>query len=692
MFQQLQQNVDKPVRRAKKQGPRTTAEPAAVQEDIAYRSELPPPSAQYQQSALETLAEVSRHHSSRIDARNEQIHAQTTSNSAAEAIAEQALLAQLQSHGEGTTNNASLTAAATNGLLYSNPALTTNHSSQSVSQPADGFSVPSTLPLAEATSEANRHLEQAQAFAQNPQLQDMGHAFYQSFNVPIDMGFRMGEPDVAPDVSWDRVSSGAPSFGNFSMPQNDPMAAYGILSSDSRHKPRGRFDDKRRKEVSEIRKQGACIRCRMLKKPCSGDDPCRTCANLESARIWKGKCLRTRLADGMTLWSKNSTHESAEDEVMHARESSQGAPISFDIEIGFEDSPSSITFPAKVSRQTGSGRSLTPPTEDYDTNADGDVLHLQESDDMGERLGSYATGTMKAAVDRQIVLMRDLLERVQALVTPEAQEQRSTAVDATSKRDKSYSKYGPQSGLLKNVLELWILTHCLTDAESLQTRRVIPRSDCEGADTAASSQEDRQVNSISERLIRAQLIAAMESRCSHLCRTFLNELERRLLQRQQISRFATLLAAMVFLNSAERMAGYHRRCERSSETDSGEQQGASQIADEISTALWRQGEEFADLLTSLLRMRGLPPKTRVNADGVLESIREFLTPTQANGQAVKAPGEEQKEAAADWLDSLQLRADVLRSKVDSDVPGPADGIEAWDLRFVAKVLLPELGR
>lgn len=32
-------------------------------------------------------------------------------------------------------------------------------------------------------------------------------------------------------------------------------------------KVRGRFSDSRRKEVQEVRKRGACIRCRMLKKP-----------------------------------------------------------------------------------------------------------------------------------------------------------------------------------------------------------------------------------------------------------------------------------------------------------------------------------------------------------------------------------------------------------------------------------------
>lgn len=67
-------------------------------------------------------------------------------------------------------------------------------------------------------------------------------------------------------------------------------------------KVRGRFTASRRKEVQEVRKQGACIRCRMLKKPCSGETPCFTCRNVESARLWKTPCIRTRIADEFPLW------------------------------------------------------------------------------------------------------------------------------------------------------------------------------------------------------------------------------------------------------------------------------------------------------------------------------------------------------------------------------------------------------
>lgn len=106
---------------------------------------------------------------------------------------------------------------------------------------------------------------------------------------------------------------------------------FGSSPKPQKPKVRSRFSADRRKEVQEVRKRGACIRCRMLKKPvcisclyfgipptnfiyqCSGDSPCQTCASVESARLWKQPCIRTRLVEECELYgagkNANSTHE-----------------------------------------------------------------------------------------------------------------------------------------------------------------------------------------------------------------------------------------------------------------------------------------------------------------------------------------------------------------------------------------------
>lgn len=52
------------------------------------------------------------------------------------------------------------------------------------------------------------------------------------------------------------------------LPHSQFMSDFQISgNSTSKLKSRGRFSASRRKEVQEVRKQGACVRCRMLKKP-----------------------------------------------------------------------------------------------------------------------------------------------------------------------------------------------------------------------------------------------------------------------------------------------------------------------------------------------------------------------------------------------------------------------------------------
>ena len=91
-------------------------------------------------------------------------------------------------------------------------------------------------------------------------------------------------------------------------PSNDPNPEFSVLHKPDKPNARARFTDTRRKEVQQIRKRGACMRCRMLKKPCSDGTPCGTCKKVDSARLWKGTCLRTKLAEEFLLYSTSYFH------------------------------------------------------------------------------------------------------------------------------------------------------------------------------------------------------------------------------------------------------------------------------------------------------------------------------------------------------------------------------------------------
>lgn len=86
-----------------------------------------------------------------------------------------------------------------------------------------------------------------------------------------------------------------------------PLSSRSVFRLDqngtrSRHS-RARFDEQRRREVQQVRKIGACIRCRILRKTCSQGDPCDTCRKVLSPRIWRSGCVRTKFTDELNLYN-----------------------------------------------------------------------------------------------------------------------------------------------------------------------------------------------------------------------------------------------------------------------------------------------------------------------------------------------------------------------------------------------------
>lgn len=81
------------------------------------------------------------------------------------------------------------------------------------------------------------------------------------------------ELSAAPSVGQELASQMAPTYAvpagvNTTTPtQTHFTSGFSVNQKPIKPKVRGRFSDSRRKEVQDVRKKGACIRCRMLKKP-----------------------------------------------------------------------------------------------------------------------------------------------------------------------------------------------------------------------------------------------------------------------------------------------------------------------------------------------------------------------------------------------------------------------------------------
>ncbi|KAF1955603.1 hypothetical protein CC80DRAFT_505477 [Byssothecium circinans] len=75
------------------------------------------------------------------------------------------------------------------------------------------------------------------------------------------------------------------------------FSCFTIDGNDANLHRRSAFTQKRKEEVRSIRKRGACLRCRLLKRACSGEDPCKTCmvaaraAANSKALMWM-ECIR----------------------------------------------------------------------------------------------------------------------------------------------------------------------------------------------------------------------------------------------------------------------------------------------------------------------------------------------------------------------------------------------------------------
>jgi hypothetical protein len=187
---------------------------------------------------------------------------------------------------------------------------------------------------------------------------------------------------------------------------------------------------------------------------------------------------------------------------------------------------------------------------------------------------------------------------------------------------------------------------------------------------------------------------ATETTCHRLSKAVMNELERRLLQRQQVSAFATFISAVILFSCIERITSLYYALDPSpppSTTFEPNSQPGSELRPPgypttipAPSALWPQGPHFARLLTTLLRMRALPPKTTRTADNKLAVLREPSLSVRLNGVAVRAPQDAETARATNWLDPLGLDVEALRIRRDGDVTEVG-----WEMKFISGVLLSE---
>ncbi|KAJ4390789.1 hypothetical protein N0V93_004387 [Gnomoniopsis smithogilvyi] len=129
---------------------------------------------------------------------------------------------------------------------------------------------------------------------------------------------------------------------------------------------RARFSEPRRKEVQNIRRIGACIRCRILRKTCSQGDPCETCRKVLSPRIWNTGCIRTKFTDKLDLYGARVQAHNCSRTIEQLKQASNIAYPRVVLEASHSDEGVALTFEAL--RATKAGEYVDPTlSEEYQT-------------------------------------------------------------------------------------------------------------------------------------------------------------------------------------------------------------------------------------------------------------------------------------------------------------------------------------
>lgn len=368
-------------------------------------------------------------------------------------------------------------------------------------------------------------------------------------------------------------------------------AEYGNGTKATKPKVRGKFGEARRKEVSAIRKLGSCVRCRMLKKPCSAGDPCDTCKSVETARLWKHGCIRTRVAQELTLYCAKLHAVLAHHQVHHVKGSASYHASIAQIEVShFPGTTIYASFPCLEAH-------------DVETGLTSFMLNT-ENDDVASKLEAYSKRMMQVFVDNEKShFMRVTLQTATNL--------------AISKNDN----------FITRALELWTIVHIFVDSDIHWAMCAV--TEMQSADD--NSKKEIHFTDPSFSLIHAQLNAAAETKAAQICKSILNEIERRLLNKNSKGSFELFLVTLITLNCIEKSTWLFQCWEGQNFKDKWPLEKEPQ-------SFANQGDDLVRVLQMILRMRDVPPKTFVRPEnGILavdaESdpvIKDFFEQVQLN--------------------------------------------------------------
>lgn len=356
-----------------------------------------------------------------------------------------------------------------------------------------------------------------------------------------------------------------------------------IFNGRSRHF-RSKFNPARRQEVKEVRKLGACIRCRILRKICSKGTPCDTCRKVLSPRVWMTGCVRSRLHEQLDLYSAGVQVVLSQNRINLHKDQLQLTDVDSIIEVShFPDTGKHISLATlAVLLDAVEGQDDALQTKDHQV-----IMINQDKEDVPVKIEAYMRDVLHLFIEREpSKFMRVTLEAaVQELA-------------------------GAEDELLRKALELWGLVECI-DRERQWSIVEKPPGEGQRPRHIKEAQSENDVDIYT--MICMQLNAAAERKANGTSKGLLNLMDRLLADSKTKASFKIYLTALIFLNCVEKSTWAFKAWEQ-------DHLRPGWPLERDPSIFTQQGGNLAALLKMLLGIRKALPQTVRGADGKLATL------------------------------------------------------------------------
>ena len=362
----------------------------------------------------------------------------------------------------------------------------------------------------------------------------------------------------------------------------------GAFNGRPRHS-RSRFTAARRKEVQEVRKIGACIRCRILRKNCGKGTPCDTCRKVLAPRVWRTGCVRTRLHEQLDLYSAGVQVVLSQNRINLLKAQLEMMNDGSVIEVShFPETGKYIIVLATLvallepSDTQAAARQSKEPFHQA-------IMIDQDAEDIPDKVERYMREVLHLFIEREpSKFMRITLDiAVQQLAEGE-------------------------DDLLRKSLELWGLVECI-DRERQWNILEKPN---------IAEEEPRWIKEVRNAndadiytMICMQLNAAAERKANNTSKALLSGMHRVLQDSKIRIDFKKFLAALIFLNCVEKSTWAFKAWEQ-------DHLRPGWPLERDPSVFTQQGGNLAGLLKMLLAIRKALPKTHRDNSGKLAALEQ----------------------------------------------------------------------